>query len=557
MSIRAKIVLVVLPLIITPLVLIGVISTLSARNGITAVAAGLLQFKAEQLVTYAEGQWNLLSANGLESNAAYVEASKAAVESFAKSLVRSQTESIFALAADGTVSLRSADFTASPQEMEALKALRAGGASGWQKIRIAGVDRVAHLAGFTPFSWTFFVTEEAATFYRSTDAIVRQTGYVLAAALLASVILLLLFARYLTRPLQQVADAMTEIIATNDLSRRVEVLYKDETGRLGHTFNLMSEELGKAYEQIKSYALHAAVAQTKEQKLRTVFQKYVPKSVIDQFISTPEQMLIGESRILALLFSDVRGFTGISEKMQPDEIVESLNQYFGRTLDITTRRGGPVDTYIGDAIMAYFGAPVKHEDDDVQSVLAGLDMLDALEEFNSWQKSKGRLPWQTGIGINYGIVTVGNIGSQKKMDYTVIGDMVNLASRLEGLTKKYHAPLIVSESVHGSLHRKIGDDAPPHRLLDKVAVKGRSTGWGIYEVKRELVSNEQKAWKTHEEATALYYERKFEEAGRLFTEILSLLPQDYCARLFLSRSQAFIRTPPPPGWNGVEEMTEK
>jgi class 3 adenylate cyclase len=283
----------------------------------------------------------------------------------------------------------------------------------------------------------------------------------------------------------------------------------------------------------------------------------VPKSVIDQFISTPEQMLIGESRILALLFSDVRGFTGISEKMQPDEIVESLNQYFGRMVDIIMSRGGLVDKYIGDAIMAYFGAPVKHEDDDVQSVLAGLDMLDALEEFNNWQKSKGRLPWQTGIGINYGIVTVGNIGSQKKMDYTVIGDMVNLASRLEGLTKKYHAPLIVSESVHGSLHRKIGDDAPPHRLLDKVAVKGRSTGWGIYEVKRELVSNEQKAWKTHEEATALYYERKFEEAGRLFTEILSLLPQDYCARLFLSRSQAFIRTPPPPGWNGVEEMTEK
>ncbi|HYW82709.1 MAG TPA: hypothetical protein VFB30_05615, partial [Spirochaetia bacterium] len=135
MSIRAKIVLVVLPLIITPLILIGVVSTLSARNGITAVAAGLLQFKAEQLVTYAEGQWNLLSANGLDANQAYVEASKAAVESFAKSLVRSQTESIFALAADGTVALRSSDFSANAAEMEDLNKLRTGGASGWQKIR--------------------------------------------------------------------------------------------------------------------------------------------------------------------------------------------------------------------------------------------------------------------------------------------------------------------------------------------------------------------------------------------------------------------------------------
>jgi class 3 adenylate cyclase/HAMP domain-containing protein len=552
MSIRAKIVLVVLPLIITPLVLIGVISTLSARNGITAVAAGLLQFKAEQLVTYAEGQWNLLSANGLDANTAYVEASKAAVESFAKSLVRSQTESIFALAADGTVALRSGEFTVSEAEMEALNRLRGEGSSGWQRIRIGDVDRVAHLTGFTPFHWTFFVTEETGTFYRSTDAIVRQTGYILAASLLVSVILLLFFARYLTRPLQQVADAMTEIIATNDLSRRVEVLYKDETGRLGHTFNLMSEELGKAYEQIKGYALHAAVAQTKEQKLRTVFQKYVPKTVIEQFISSPEQMLIGENRILAVLFSDVRGFTGISEKMRPDEIVESLNQYFGRMVESIMARGGLVDKYIGDAIMAYFGAPVKHEDDAVQSVMAGLDMIDALEQFNTWQRSKGRSSWHTGIGINYGGVTVGNIGSEKKMDYTVIGDMVNLASRLEGLTKKYHAPLIVSESVQ----RKIGD-AARYRLLDKVTVKGRTTGSGIYEVRRTLTDQEERAWKKHEEALAFYYEKKFDQAGVTFREVLSLVPQDHCAQLFLSRCTAYGRSPPPSGWTGVEEMTEK
>ena len=556
MSIRAKIVLVVLPLIITPLVLIGVISTLSARNGITAVAAGLLQFKAEQLVTYAEGQWNLLSANGLDANQAYVEASKAAVESFAKSLVRSQTESIFALAADGIVALRSSDISANAAEMEGLNKLRTDGASGWQRVRIGGVDRVAHLAGFTPFHWTFFVTEEAATFYRSTDAIVRQTGYILAGSLLVSMILLLLFARYLTRPLEQVADAMTEIIATNDLSRRVDVLYKDETGRLGHTFNLMSEELGKAYDQIKGFALHAAVAQTKELKLRTVFQKFVPKSVIDELIKSPDQM-IGETKVLAVLFSDVRDFTSISEKMQPDQIVESLNNYFGRMVEIIMSRKGLVDKYIGDAIMAYFGAPVKYEDDVVQCVTAGLDMLDALQEFNKWQESKGRTRWQTGIGINYGNVTVGNIGSQRKMDYTVIGDMVNLASRLEGLTKKYHAPLIVSESVHGTVHRKIGDDAPPHRLLDTVAVKGRRTGTKIFEVRRNLNDTEEKAWKKHEDALSFYYEKKFEQASGAFRDVLSLIPEDHCAKLFLSRCAAYMRTPPPAGWTGVEEMTEK
>jgi class 3 adenylate cyclase len=263
-------------------------------------------------------------------------------------------------------------------------------------------------------------------------------------------------------------------------------------------------------------------------------------------------MSVGENKIVAVLFSDVRSFTSISEKMRPDEIVESLNQYFGRMVEIIMGRGGLVDKYIGDAIMAYFGAPLHHEDDAVQSVMAGLEMLDGLREFNAWQISKGRSPWHTGIGINYGGVTVGNIGSEKKMDYTLIGDMVNLASRLESLTKMYHAPLIVSQSVQ----RKIGD-AARSRLLDKVAVKGRSTGWGIYEVRRSLTDAEEKAWKKHEEALAFYYERKFEQAGGAFREVLSLLPQDHCAQLFTSRCTDYVRSPPPAGWTGVEMLTEK
>jgi class 3 adenylate cyclase len=314
----------------------------------------------------------------------------------------------------------------------------------------------------------------------------------------------------------------------------------------------MSEELGKAYEQIKGYALHAAVAQTKEQKLRNIFQKYVPHAVIEQFIASPEQMLIGENRILAVLFSDVRGFTGIAEKMQPDEIVESLNRYFGLMVDVIMARGGFVDKYIGDAIMAYFGAPVRREDDAVQSVMAGLEMLDAVNEFNTWQQRKGRSPFHIGIGINYGGVTVGNIGSEKKMDYTVIGDMVNLASRLEGLTKKYHAPFIISDSVY----RKVKGEVRC-RQLDTVAVKGRKLGTAIFEVRRMLTDTEEKAWRRYEAAMQAYLARNFEEAGRVFSEAHALLPDDYCAKLFVSRCSEFARNPPPQGWTGVVELTDK
>jgi class 3 adenylate cyclase/HAMP domain-containing protein len=553
-TIRTKIVLVVLPLILSPLILTGIISTLSARNGITAVAAGLLQFKAEQLVTYAEGQWNLLTSNGLEATPTYVEASKAAIESFARSLVRSPTESIFALGPDGSAAIRSGDLGTSPAELEALQRLAAGGASGWQTIRMDGTARVADLAAFSPFRWTFFVTENAHTFYSAADSIIRQAGYILGGSLAVAVILLLLFARYLTRPLQLVVDAMGEIIATGDLSRRVDVLYRDETGRLGHAFNLMSEELAKAQELIKGYALRAAVAQIKEEKIRHIFQKYVPKTVLESFFANPEQALVGENRVLAVLFSDIRGFTSISEKLRPDEMVESLNQYFARMVDVVMRQGrdGIVDKYIGDAIMAFFGAPERHEDDALRSVLAAFEMLDALEDFNAWQAQKGRVPFRIGVGINYGAVTVGNIGSERKMDYTVIGDMVNLASRLEGLTKKYHEPIIISASVH----RKV-NEAVKCRLLDTVAVKGRGMGTGIYTVRRTLSPAEEKAWPLHGQALSLYYDRKFEPAAELFGQVKAHLPADHCAGLFLERCASYQKSPPPDGWKGVEEMREK
>jgi adenylate cyclase len=371
----------------------------------------------------------------------------------------------------------------------------------------------------------------------------------------ASIILLLLFARYLTRPLQQVVDAMSDIIATNDLSRRVDVLYKDETGRLGHTFNLMTEELGKAYDQIKSYALRAAVSQVKEEKIRHVFQKYVPKTVLESFFKNPEGALVGENRILAVLFSDIRGFTSISEKMRPDEMVESLNNYFARMVDIVMRqpdREGIVDKYIGDAIMAFVGAPERHEDDALRSVLTAFEMLDALAEFNAWQRQKQRVPFQIGIGINYGSVTVGNIGSEKKMDYTVIGDMVNLASRLEGLTKKYHEPIVVSDSVYSRVKTSV-----KCRCLDKVAVKGRQRGAEIYTVRRALSSQEEKAWSLHEQALALYYERSFREATEVFQQVHALMPEDHCSDLFLRRCEKFVKSPPAESWKGVEEMTEK
>jgi adenylate cyclase len=171
--------------------------------------------------------------------------------------------------------------------LEVLTGLAKAGATGWMTFRLGGADRVAHALAFDPFHWTLFVSEKADVFYGATNRILAQTGWILGISLAVSILLLLVFAGYLTRPLRQVVDAMTDIISTGDLSRRVDVLYRDETGRLGHTFNLMSAELEKAYGEIKGYALRAAVSQMKEQKIRHIFQKYVPRSVIEQFFANP------------------------------------------------------------------------------------------------------------------------------------------------------------------------------------------------------------------------------------------------------------------------------
>jgi class 3 adenylate cyclase/HAMP domain-containing protein len=384
------------------------------------------------------------------------------------------------------------------------------------------------------------------------ERISRTSLEILAAAIVASVLLLLALARYLTRPLEEVSAAMRRIIESNDLSERVPVEYRDEIGQLSHTFNLMLGELGKAYEQIKHFAFGQAVAQKKERKIRNIFQLYVPKDVIDQVFTNPESMLIGDNKIVSILFSDIRGFTTISESMKPSDLVDSLNRYFSVMVDVIDARGGIVDKYIGDAIMAVFGAPIQREDDALQSVLAGLEMTEALKGFNEAQERRGKPNFLIGVGINYGDVTVGNIGCDKKMNYTVIGDNVNLASRLEGATKMYKQPIIISEGVQ----RVIGDKIPC-RHIDTIAVKGKTKGVKIFTPRRSLAPEEERVWEMHAKAVGAYYARDFRAAGAGFEKLLELSPGDLPAKIYLERASAFSKSPPPASWDGVEILQEK
>lgn len=545
-------VLVVLPLLMVTMVLVGASAYFAATTGITRVATDFLGFKVRELEKHLATEWQILVDAGFSEREDMVLATQLGAESFARSMLWSETEAIIAIDDSGDIAVATEDIEISSDERDAIAALRENPGAGLASLTLGGVDRVAKGFHFEPYGWYVMVTERRATFYQDVNQITIQTLYILVGGSLAAVVLLLVFSRRLTGPLVRMADTMREIITTTNLGERVAVEYDDETGQLAHTFNIMLGELQNAYSQIKRFALKSALAQKKESRIRNIFQKYVPQEMIEQFYKNPESMLVGDSRVLAVLFTDIRGFSTISEALMPDELVKCLNQYFSVMVEIIMNRRGIVDKYIGDAIMAFFGAPVKHEDDAYQSVMAALEMIDALVQFNREQIENGRPGFRMGVGINYGVVTVGNIGSEKKMDYTVIGDMVNLASRLEGLTKYYKQPLIISDSVQAKVRDKL-----PSRFLDVVAVKGKSQGTRIYTVAKSLSDEQKEAWAIHDEAMALYLNREFGRAQGLFQKVTDLIPHDHVALQMIKRCLRYSSAPPRSDWVGVEVMTEK
>jgi class 3 adenylate cyclase/HAMP domain-containing protein len=552
MTIRRKIILIVLPLILTPILLTVLVSSLSARNGITIIASDFLRFKSDTLVNYARAQWDLLESNNLAGDSKFVAAARDAAAGFAGTIVHSDSEIILAADSGGSTAMATRPLELSAEERKVLADALAAGESGWRRLELAGERYVGQGVKFEPFGWYILTADKESVFYAAVMKIFLRTTVILTLSLAAAVALLFVFSNVLTRPLNGMVAVIREIISTGDLSKKVELQYRDETGQLGHFFNLMTGELEKAYGQIKKYAYEMVLAKNTESRIRHIFQKYVPNNVIEEFEANPETMLKGDNRVLAVLFSDIRSFTSISESMMPDVLVESLNGYFEKMVDVVLSHAGIVDKYIGDAIMAFFGAPVKSDNDALKSVEAGLGMLSALRVFNARQIEHGLPPFDIGIGINYGLVTVGNIGSEKKMEYTVIGDMVNLASRLEGLTKMYHEPIIISESVQ----RKV-DGAFPCRLLDRVIVKGKSSAVKIYTVRESLTAAQRTVWEGHEAALDLYMDRRFGEAREAFRTILRTAPEDRTAKIYAGRCEEFLKNPPPESWQGEFVLTMK
>ncbi len=287
-----------------------------------------------------------------------------------------------------------------------------------------------------------------------------------------------------------------------------------------------------------------------ESNIRKAFSRFVPEQIIDELVEgadKEEKVGVGEKRDVAILFSDIRSFTNISERNKPETIVAFLNRYFTIMCTVIKKHGGTIDKFIGDAIMALFGAPVSYEDNARRAVAAAYEMREALATvpLDDLILPEG-MNFNIGIGIHYGDVIVGSIGSKDKTDYSVIGDNVNLASRLEGLTKTYGSMILVSEAVKSD----IKDDEFLFRHLDDVKVKGKANAVGIYAVDRSMEDFSFEYRDAYGKGFALYKKGVWNLAKEYFEKAVEAAPDDKAAKLMLSRCKEFIETPPE-NWDGA------
>jgi len=293
-----------------------------------------------------------------------------------------------------------------------------------------------------------------------------------------------------------------------------------------------------------------------EKRLKNTMARYMTKEVVDKLLEEGEAALGGKIQKVSVLFSDIRSFTSIAERIGPQETVKLLNEYFSIMVDIILERGGFLDKYIGDAIMAVFGAPFSTPEDADHAVQAAIGMLTALRELNRRRVAAGHDPVLMGLGINTDEVVSGNIGSEKRMDYTVIGDGVNLASRLESANKQYGTQILISELTARELRNSYLT-----REVDKIQVKGKLHPVSVFEVldwvEETKIERLRPLLAKYSRALEHYRLAQFSDARKLFSEGLEIEPEDSLSRLYRARCDFFLETPPPENWDGVWILKEK
>lgn len=289
--------------------------------------------------------------------------------------------------------------------------------------------------------------------------------------------------------------------------------------------------------------------------IKSAFSFYLSPDVVNQVVDNPEFLSLGgEERQITAFFSDVQGFTSISESMTPKELVNLLNEYLTVMTNIILEEGGTVDKYEGDAIVAFYGAPVPHEDHAVRACRGMVKMQKALVPLREKWISEGKPPMYVRMGISTGRAVVGNMGSEQRMDYTMMGDTVNLAARLEGANKFYATYSMISEFTYAQI-----GDVFLCRELDVLRVKGKNEPIRVYQViglESEASKLDRRLVDVYTQALELYQSRKWKDAQDLFRAVAAEY-KDKTSAIYAERCAQFIKEPPPEDWNGVFVLKSK
>lgn len=289
---------------------------------------------------------------------------------------------------------------------------------------------------------------------------------------------------------------------------------------------------------------------------RAAFDKYMSPEVVDEIMRDPDGIKLGgEKKDISILFSDVAGFTTISERLEPEALVSLLNRYLSAMTDIIRRHRGNVNKYLGDGIMALFGAPLGEPNHASLACYAALDSQEELRRLRAAWNAEGLPDIVARIGINSGPCIVGNMGSHTRLEYTVMGDCVNLASRLEGANKYYETLILL-----GPRTAELARHDIELREIDLLRVKGKTEPVVVHELlarKGQLSAERSKLIAVYGEGLAAYKARKFSQALACFDEALALDPDDGPSQVYRARCRHYLEDPPPASWDGVYELTEK
>jgi adenylate cyclase len=350
------------------------------------------------------------------------------------------------------------------------------------------------------------------------------------AVILCALAAAVLLARRLSSPLVQLEIAARRV-RLGELSVSVPVQGVDEVGRLSGAFNEMVDGLRQRDE------------------IKGLFKRYLAPEVVEELLRNPAKAAPGgERKELSVLFCDLVGFTSLSERLEPEALVELLNGYFERATQVLTRHGATLDKFIGDAIMCFWNAPLPQEDHAERACLTALELLAVVDGLAPEMEARGLPRLECRVGLNTGWGVAGNIGSRQAQDYTVMGDTVNLASRLEGAAKVYGTRTLVAEETV-----RAAGGVVLARELDLLRVKGRTTPVRVYELVGRADLPPPAYLATFAEALALYRRRRFEQALGLFLS----LPGDPPSRVFAERCRTLLHQPPSSEWEGIFVLDTK